>query len=466
MIRKLRRKFILTNMVLVSLVLAAAFGYLMLSTAASVKSSTEAALRQALSTESPAQDSRPSITPRTGPGSTAASPPPKPDGDTQPPDSQSAQTAQPQPPGGDTPPDAPAGTAAPETPQPDTRDTPQDVPGADTAVFWVLLDDDGAITDSDTDAVNITDETLADVTAAWLETERESGILPKYDLRFLAQSTPEGRRVAFADRTAEWTALWGLARRLAVVGVCALAAFGGISALLAQMSLRPVARAWQQQRQFVADASHELKTPLTVIMANADLMANHPQADAAKQRQWLDGIRDESERMRQLVEDMLFLARADALRKPDFAPVDLSTTVEGEALSFDSVAYERGVTLETDVAPGLTVQGDAKQLTQLTAILLDNACKYAGVGGQAGLQLRRRKNTAVLKVANTGATLTKDELDHLFERFYRTDAARTRGGYGLGLAIAQSIVKTHRGRITADSRDGKTTFTVTLPLKP
>ena len=459
MIRKLRRKFILTNMALVSLVLAAAFGYLMLSTAASVQSSTESALRQALSTESPAQDTRPSITPRSARGSPSDAPPAKPGGEAP------SQAAQPQPPGGDAPPEASTVAAAPETPQPDTANTPQDVPGADVAVFWVLLDDDGTITDSDTDAVNITDETLADVAAAWRETEQKSGILPKYDLRFLAQYTPEGRRVAFADRTAEWTALWGLARRLAVVGVCALAAFWGISALLAQMSLRPVARAWQQQRQFVADASHELKTPLTVIMANADLMANHPQTDAAKQRQWLDGIRDESARMRQLVEDMLFLARADALRKPDFAPVDLSTTVEGEALSFASVAYERGVELETDVAPGLTVQGDAKQLTQLTAILLDNACKYAGVGGQAGLQLRRRKNTAVLKVANTGAALTKDELDHLFERFYRTDAARTRGGYGLGLAIAQSIVKTHRGRITADSKDGKTTFTVTLPLE-
>ena len=459
MIRRLRRRFILTNMALVSLVLAAAFGYLMLSTAASVRANTESALRQALSTESPAQDNRPSITPRSGPGGSpmgeqAAQPPAKPENDSQ------------------TPPEKPDGTAAPAEPttpaQPEAQsgaDAPQNVPGADTAVFWVLLDDTGSIADSDTDAVNITDETLQAVAAAWQQTGQESGILAEYDLRYLAQVTPEGQRVAFADCTAEWTALWGLARRLAVVGVCALAAFWGISALLARMALRPAERAWQQQRQFVADASHELKTPLTVIMANADLMEKHPQADAAQRRQWLDGIRDESARMRQLVEDMLFLARADALRQPELVPVDLSTTVEGEALSFDSVAYERGVTLETDVASGLTVLGDAKQLTQLTAILLDNACKYAGVGGQAGLQLRRRKSTAVLRVANTGATLTREELDHLFERFYRTDAARTRGGYGLGLAIAQSIVKTHNGKITAESKNGRTTFTVVLPLK-
>ena len=443
MIRRLRRKFILTNMALVSLVLAAAFGYLMVSTTLSVKSSTESALRQAVAQENPAQDTRPAITPRSGPG-IGQSPPDKPQGN-RPPDAQNVDKSAP----------------TPQTDTPPAQSDAPDAPGADIAVFLVLLDDSGTITDT----VSITDETLADVVTAWQQTGQESGILPGYDLRFLAQHTPEGQRVAFADRTAEWTALWGLAKRLAVVGVCALVAFWGISALLAQMSLRPVERAWQQQKQFIADASHELKTPLTVIMANADLLEKHPQADADQRRQWLDGVRDEAARMRQLVEDMLFLARADALRKPTFVPVDLSTTVESEALSFDSVAYERGVTLDTDVATGLTVEGDAKQLTQLTAILLDNACKYAGVGGQAGLQLRRRKNTAVLRVANTGATLSKEELSHLFERFYRTDTARTRGGYGLGLAIAQSITTAHHGQITVDSRDGKTTFTVVLPLR-
>ena len=446
MIRRLRRKFILTNMALVSLVLAAAFGYLMVSTALSVKSNTESALRLAVAQEDPAQDNRPTIAPRNDPGS-GQTPPDKPQGEA--PDAPAPQS------------DSQPAQSAPAA----ARDDAPDAPGRDVAVFWVLLDEDGTVTGSDTEAVSITEETLADVVAAWQQTGQESGVLPGYDLRFLAQHTPEGQRVAFADRSAEWTALWGLAKRLAVVGICALAAFWGISALLAQMSLRPVERAWQQQKQFIADASHELKTPLTVIMANADLMEKHPAADADQCRQWLDGIRDEAARMRQLVEDMLFLARADALRKPDFAPVDLSTTVEGEALSFDSVAYEHGVTLETDVAPGLTVEGDAKQLTQLTAILLDNACKYAGVGGQAALQLRRRKNMAVLRVANTGATLSEEELSHLFERFYRTDAARTRGGYGLGLAIAQSIAATHHGQITAASRDGKTTFTVVLPLR-
>ena len=441
MIRRLRRKFILTNMVLVSLVLAAAFGCLLFSTSVSVRKSTESSLRRAVEQQSPAEDTRPAIVPKDGQGPGGNAPPDKPQGD------------------------GSAADSAIHMPQAQKPDEGGSTSSSGTAVFWVLLDADGNITDSDTDEVSITEDTLRDVAAAWQQTGAESGILPRYDLRYLAQHTPEGWRVAFADRTAEWQTLWTLAERLALVGLCALIAFWGISALLAQMSLQPVEQAWRQQRQFVADASHELKTPLTVIMANADLDLNHPGAAPAQHRQWMEGIRDEADRMYHLVEDMLFLAKADALRKPDLAPVDLSTTVESEALSFDPVAYERGVALETDITPGLTVQGDAKQLAQLAAILLDNACKYAGPGGQAGLQLRRRKNTAVLRVANTGETLSKEEQAHLFERFYRTDAARTRGGYGLGLAIAQSITAAHNGNITVDSQNGKTTFTVTFPLK-
>ncbi len=446
MIRRLRRKFILTNMALVSLVLAVAFGYLLFSTSVSARKSTESTLRRTVEQQSPAEDTRPAIEPKDSQGPGSSAPPDKPRSETDPAG-------------------APLGAQSQAQPQTQQSSTKEPSTASSTAVFWVLLDADGNITDSDTEEVTITEDTLRDVAAAWLQTGQQSGILPRYDLRYLAQHTPEGWRVAFADRTAEWQAVWELAERLVLVGLCVLIAFWGISALLAQMSLRPVEQAWRQQRQFVADASHELKTPLTVIMANADLDLHHPEAVPAQRRQWMEGIRDEADRMYHLVEDMLFLAKADALRKPDFAPVDLSTTVESETLSFDPVAYERGVELETDIAPGLTVQGDAKQLAQLAAILLDNACKYAGPGGQAGLQLRRRKNMAVLRVANTGETLTKEEQAHLFERFYRTDAARTRGGYGLGLAIAQSITAAHQGHISVESADGKTTFTVTLPLK-
>ncbi|MGN0984643.1 MAG: sensor histidine kinase [Gemmiger sp.] len=337
--------------------------------------------------------------------------------------------------------------------------------------FWVLVDQAGVIQSSDTSEVDITEETLTAITAAALADAAVSqddpvlGVLDDPDLRYLVRFTPAGALVAFADRSTERSALRLLALRLAAVLLPALAAFWCISLFLARWALRPVEKAWQQQRQFVADASHELKTPLTVILANADIMARHPEAAVAEQRQWLDGIREEGARMKQLIDDLLFLARADALRTPALCgTVDWSETVESAALAFESVAFEKGVTLQSRVTPGLLVTGDGKELAQLAGILLDNACKYAGGEGQVDVVLEAQPGSAVLQVTNTGATLTPQQLEHLFERFYRADAARSTGGYGLGLAIAQSIVQMHHGHIRAESARGSTTLTVTLPL--
>lgn len=410
MIRALRRKFVAVNMALVSLVLAVVFGALLFTTARSARQETAAALR--LAVEESGRDRRPEIAPR-GEG------------------------------------------PAPTPPQ-----------GSLTAVFWVLTDDGGTILQSDTSQVDITDETLAGVTAAALAAGGEEGVLPDPDLRYLVRTVPEGRRIAFADRSAERRAMRSLALRLAALGLAALGAFGCISLYLARWALRPAELAWQRQRQFVADASHELKTPLTVILANTAIMASHPQDTVAAQRQWLDGIREEGRRMKGLIDDLLFLARADALRAPAPAvAVDWSEVAESAALAFESVAFEQGITLQCDVAPGLTVLGDRAQLAQLAGILLDNACKYAGGPRRVTLALEAQGSHARLRVCNTGDSLTAEQLDRLFERFYRADAARGQGGYGLGLAIAQSIVQGHGGRITAESRDGSTTLTVTLPLQ-
>ena len=201
-----------------------------------------------------------------------------------------------------------------------------------------------------------------------------------------------------------------------------------------------------------------------MILASAELMARHPEQTAAQQRQWLDSIREEGSRMKQLIEDLLFLARADALRTPELSAVDWSEITESAALAFESVSFEQGVALDVDIAPGLTVLGSAAQLTQLAEILLDNACKYAAGSRHVTLMLRPAGCDGVLTVSSTGETLTPEQLSHLFERFYRADPARSAGGHGLGLAIAQSIAHTHRGRLKAQSADGVTTFTVTLPL--
>ena len=406
MIRTLRRKFVLINMALVSVVLAVMMGGLLFSTARSAQTETMDALRRGVSLWEPG---RIKIVPG-GPRR-----------------------------------------------EPEGQNSP-------TAVFWVLVDESGTILQSDTRQVDIETDTLAQVTAAALAAGREEGTLADPALRFLCQQTPEGLRIGFADRSAEIATIRRAALRLAVVGALALAAFWVVSVFLARWALRPVEQAWQQQRQFVADASHELKTPLTVILASAELMARHPEQTAAQQRQWLDSIREEGGRMKQLIEDLLFLARADALRTPELSAVDWSEITESAALAFESVSFEQGVALDVDIAPGLTVLGSAAQLTQLAEILLDNACKYAAGSRHVTLMLRPAGGDGVLTVSSTGETLTPEQLSHLFERFYRADPARSAGGHGLGLAIAQSIAHTHRSRIKAQSADGVTTFTVTLPL--
>ena len=258
---------------------------------------------------------------------------------------------------------------------------------------------------------------------------------------------------------------WGSPLSLLVLGA-ALAGFFAVSLFLARWLVKPVEESWKNQRQFVADASHELKTPITVLLADADILLSHPDDTIRERRQWVEHIRDEGLRMKGLVGDLLFLARGAAagLERPQ-GKADLSGVCEGCVMSFEPVAFEAGLTLESSVAPGVSVTGSGEELRRLCAILLDNACKYGERGGTVTVTLAGG-DRAVLTVHNTGEPIPAQAQAHLFERFYRADAARNReqGGCGLGLAIAAAIVERHRGKITVRSAAGEgTAFTVVLP---
>ena len=281
--------------------------------------------------------------------------------------------------------------------------------------------------------------------------------------------------LAFADMgsASGWRAL---AATLAVVEVAALAVFLVISLFFSRWALRPVARAWTQQRRFVADASHDLKTPLTVILANTSIALEHPERSVASQSQWLESTQHEAEAMQGLVGDLLALAKMDeeeaaaqsGAARPAFEEVDLSDVLEGEALQFESVAFERGVKLESQVEPGIRLRGNEQRLRRLAGTLIDNACKYVDDGGAVDVSLSRSGKQAKLAVRNTGAPISPEDLPHVFDRFYRADKARTggAGGHGLGLAIARAIAEEHGGTLTASSTQTEgTVFTATLPLK-
>lgn len=294
-----------------------------------------------------------------------------------------------------------------------------------------------------------------------------SGELKEENLRFLLQSKNGLLELAFADLSWEQSSIRRQALTAALVLGAALAGFLVVSLFLARWLVRPVEESWKRQRQFVADASHELKTPLTVLLADADILLSRPDDTIREQRRWVEHIRDEGLRMKGLVEDLLFLARGDAagLERPQ-GQADLSAVCGDCVMSFEPVAFEAGLTLDSGLAPGVTVTGSGEELRRLVAILLDNACKYCEPGGTVTVTLAAGERAA-LTVHNTGEPIPEEAQAHLFERFYRADAARNRaqGGYGLGLAIAAAIAERHRGKITVRSVKGEgTAFTVTLPM--
>lgn len=315
--------------------------------------------------------------------------------------------------------------------------------------------------------MTVSAETAAQAAQAAFDAGGRDGVLSGLALRFLRQNTREGIKIAFADLSGERRSMAGIVVTSLLVGLGGLAAFFIISLFLAAWALRPAQRAWERQRQFVADASHELKTPLTVILANTGILLSHRDDTIGRQLKWVENTQAEANRMKKLVDDLLFLAKSDDKRmEGEHVRLNLSDAVWSSFLPFESVAFEKGVALSGEIAPDIFVTGDEAQLKQLAAILLDNALKYAGEQGGVTLTLQKTQDRARLLVHNTGAPIAPGHLNNLFERFYRTDDARTReqGGYGLGLSIAKSIAEKHGGKISVESAPHTgTTFSVWLP---
>ena len=288
------------------------------------------------------------------------------------------------------------------------------------------------------------------------------GVLSQYGFRFCFESGPWGDTIVFADMSSEQSTLNGLVRTCGIIGGVSLLAFLFISVFLARWAVRPVEKAWDQQRQFVADASHELKTPLTVILTNAELLQAPGYAGAARAA---ESILTVARQMRGLVESLLELARVDnGSAKTAMAWVDLSRLVSDAVLPFEPLFFEKDLPLDCQAESGIMVKGSEAHLRQMAEILLDNALKYADAPGQVTVRLERRGKRCLLSVADPGEAIRREDLKNIFKRFYRADrAGRTDHSYGLGLSIAERIVREHRGKIWAESAEGVNTFFVELP---
>ena len=290
-----------------------------------------------------------------------------------------------------------------------------------------------------------------------------TGTLESYGLKYSHIVGLPGT-VMFADISNELSALKTLARNCVMVGLLALLLFGALAVVLARWIVKPVETAWEQQRQFVADASHELKTPLTVIMTNTEMLSS-PDFSPDEKSRFVENIGEMTGRMRFLVEGMLDLARVDnGVVKSTMEQLDYSALNEQRVLPFEPVFFESDRFLITEITPNITLTGSAIHLAQVTDILLDNAVKYSDPNTNTVLTLTARGKHALLCVDSMGAPLSQEELEHIFRRFYTVDKARTGGSCGLGLSIAKGIVEEHGGKLWAESSGGHNRFFVKLPL--
>ncbi|MEA4911714.1 MAG: HAMP domain-containing sensor histidine kinase [Oscillospiraceae bacterium] len=337
--------------------------------------------------------------------------------------------------------------------------------GADSPVptFTVRIDDSNTIFVTSNRYFKLDNDTLIAICEDCLARDTQTGVLESYNLRYLRVEEEEGTAIAFADMTYDRSVLKDLLQTSGCVFGAAAAVLFGVCWLLSSAAVRPAQQAWDKQRAFVADASHELNTPLTVIISNIGLLAQQAQSTDEEAR--VERVKFEAERMKSLTGDLLSLARLDNPdKKPIYAQVDLSALVYQCVLLFEPVFFDENKEIRSSVEKGLCVLGDEAQLKQLLEILLDNARKYGVAARPVDVCLAAGKKKVELSVRSFGEVIPKEKLPHLFERFYRTDEARTQGGCGLGLAIAKAVAEAHGGSIRAesDARNG-TAFIVTLP---
>ena len=303
---------------------------------------------------------------------------------------------------------------------------------------------------------SLSNEKLARLTAAVLNLNAEKGTLNFEQNDYAYYKTPlsdeQGTLVLFRDLAGEKNMLNTMLTALLVVGLsCALLSFVA-SYFLANKAMIPVARAWQQQSAFLSDASHELRTPLTIIQTNLDIVRGCADETVASQEKWLGNIQEEVRQMTQMVDSLLFLARADANQQLlSMNLFSLSGALRSAVVPFEAYASAWGITLEIFAAGGITVYGDEGRIKQVINILVDNAIRHTSFGGKISLTLSQSPGKTVLTVTDTGEGIPSEHVVKIFDRFYQADSSRNKGGSGLGLSIAKLIVEGHGGTIVVDS---------------
>ena len=333
------------------------------------------------------------------------------------------------------------------------------------AYIKVEVDRQGNIINTYGKDFGLSEESLLAAIKTAMSSDESTAIIYSEKVMFKKRMINQRMYISFADTSmmesfVQKTAITSL---LLWILSCVLMILIGM--ILSGIIISPVKDAWERQKQFISDASHELKTPLTVIIANNNILLSHRDSTVDEQLQWIESSAEESLHMKKLIDNMLFLARADeGKEKIAFESVNISEIVEKAILHFEPIAFESGVDLDSDIEGEIFINSSEVLLSQLLLTLTDNAIKYSEKNGSVFVSLANQNNMIKFTVTNPGY-LTDEDIQHIFDRFYRSSASRSDNGYGLGLAIAKSITDSLGGNISVASQNGKVTFTVEFKQK-
>lgn len=310
----------------------------------------------------------------------------------------------------------------------------------------VSLDSNKEIVDIYSDKISaISNDDIKEYTEKILNRGKAIGWINDYKYKLVKES--EGYMLVILDGSINRQSNWSVFGISILVSTVSYLVILFIIALLSKRAIKPIAESYEKQKQFITDASHELKTPITIISANSQILEMTYGKD-----EWINGIEKQVEKMRDLVNNLVLLTKMDEENKVIIhKEFNISDAVYDTTMAFQGICKKNEIKLCMDICPNINIKGDEASIRQLISILLDNAVKYCDKEGNIYVTLLKEKQT-ILRVTNTYSAIKSIDLNRLFDRFYRGDKARTRNGsYGLGLSIAEAIVSNHKGRISAKS---------------
>ena len=329
----------------------------------------------------------------------------------------------------------------------------------ETRFFTVKADENGvytAIVDK-IDAVN--QSQAVDYAKAVFDLKKSNGFYGVY--RYLKTENGGLKTVVFLDTSREIYSCRNFAAISLLIGGCSLVVVVVLVFLFSWLAFRPIAENYAKQKRFITDANHELKTPLTVIGADCDVL----ELQTGK-NEWIDNVRGQVKKLTDLTEKLVMLSRAEEENpRVIFSDFSISEVASDAVKPYEAVAVSQSKVFKTDIARGVTCHGNVEMIRRLFSLLLDNAFKYSDKNGEISLSLKQKGKNCEIIIKNTTDCVPRGNLDDLFERFYRPDSSRNSktGGYGIGLSVARAIVNQHGGKIFAASADGKIiTFTINL----